>query len=282
MALNEDSARREDCLSLYDVFRSTCARLARPRGEVLVDVFQTNGVPSVNLLDSTENDDSYMEGYRLVNPDWLYPVDGVVLMSVKVEHGAHDRYERIYLDERGAWRDEARTKPRFAATAPRVSLRAAAIARLGEARVIEAETLIAETIHALLSSGVLAANGFKVNRSRPAIRFRWSAGKSFGGRTGVRFALYAHAAKPEKDAFFREYAAFADQPMIGSFRGSRNDCLRVLAAHELAHWIQFSPKVKRPPGEYKKAHGTGFQKIYWILRSALGLRSSSTEDKAAA
>jgi hypothetical protein len=91
----------------------------------------------------------------------------------------------------------------------------------------------------------------------------------------MNFALLAHAMKPETNALFKEYKAFADHPMIGNFCGSRDDGLRVLAAHEFAHWLQRSPRIKRPPGDYRKPHGAGFQKTYWLLRHHLGLRSQS-------
>ena len=78
-----------------------------------------------------------------------------------------------------------------------------------------------------------------------------------------------HARGDQEGAFFREYASFCDDPVIGSYVGLRKNVLRILAAHELAHWLQYSADVVRPEGRYQKPHGEGFRSTYRILRTLI-------------
>ncbi len=149
-------------------------------------------------------------------------------------------------------------------------LREDAIAKLGEGRVIEAEKVILDAVGLLLTAPVLKKNGFSWRRGvAPEIEFRWKAGTSRGGKRGLSFAMLRHAMKPEQGAVYKEYSRLNAFPGIGDFTGSRVDCLRVLAAHELAHWLQYEPKVRRPDWDFKPPHGEGFRRLYRILREAL-------------
>ena len=263
--------RRE---SAFDNFRAACAALAKRNSQVRVSIFDVDGHPSVNFLENGAKEAELdSEDYRLVHPDWLRPIEGRIELDVRVEHPSGDRYHSVFLDHRGAWTDRECTKPVLKATPNRKSLRECAIDDLGLARIERAEQIVAETIDSLLASPELRKNGFKT-RVKPVIVMRWTSGKSHGGQKGIRFALARHASKSDNGAIFKEYAAFADLPMIGSYQGSWEDCLRVLVAHETAHWLQYHPKVTRPAGQYRKPHGTGFQKTYWILRHILGLKAN--------
>lgn len=153
----------------------------------------------------------------------------------------------------------------------RLTRRQLAIDTLGLERVESSEAIIAETIDYLLKSPELRRNGLILEKRsvRPLVGFRWVHGLSRGGRAGVRFAMLGHASKPDAGAKFVEYARLASDPVMGSYEGTREGCLRILAAHELAHWLQHSSQVTRPRGSYRQPHGTGFQLIYWVLRYIL-------------
>lgn len=148
------------------------------------------------------------------------------------------------------------------------SLRDRAIASLGAARVIEAENEITQAIERLLAAPRLKKAGFRF-RAGPKVVLRWSRGKSHGGIRGVRFALLFHAGKPDFGATYKEYKRLNDFSGIGDFTGSRLECYRILAAHELAHWLQYEPTVKKPEGRYRPPHGDGFRMIYRLLREEL-------------
>lgn len=254
---------------LHTLFRRACARLAKPRGWVRVFVHDAAGVPSVNFAEPGASEAfGETEDYREVHPDWLRPVDGMLDLYIKVEHDRSDKYLNVFLHESGAWLDKARTKPLFRTSVKKPPLRDQAIAKFGEARVVETEQVIESTVARLLAAPVLRKMDISTH-ARPKITFRWTTGKSHGGIRGLSFALWHHAAKPDTGARFAEYASFAHDLDIGSFIGTRQQCLSILAAHELAHWLQYAPNVKRPPLHWKPPHGEGFRVVYRTLRKVL-------------
>lgn len=184
---------------LYQIFRQACAALSRRnKREVRVYCHDAAGVPSVNFLEPGAKDvEIESEDYSTVQPAWLRPVDGKVKLDVAVYGGNGTEYVDVVLDERGAWKDDACTQPLFLRAASKGSLRDQAVVKLGEARVLETERIINETVTQLLGSKLLAKNGILRGRSKPTITFRWARGKSRGGRKGLSFAVLEHASKPD-------------------------------------------------------------------------------------
>lgn len=254
---------------LFMVFRSTCRRLAAVHGGARVFIYAGEDMLTVNVLSVGVPQPSHTEDYRLVHPDWLLPVDNKACICLADLKG-DARATQVFLNGKGAWEDEGCTMPFFKRSAGKGSLRDAAIAKLGRGRVAESEKVIQDTVSQLLAAPALKKAGFSWRRGVvPEITFRWKAGTSRGGRRGLSFAMMRHAMKPEHGAIFKEYARLNDYPGIGDFTGSRTQCLRVLAAHELAHWLQYEPKVKRPEWDFRVTHGEGFRRTYRILREAL-------------
>lgn len=254
---------------LYPIFRRTCARLSKPSGQVRVYVHDAGPTPSVNFLEPGACDSMVdSEDYREIHPDWLRPVEGKVELDIKVEHSRSDKYLKVFLTENGAWKEAAGSIPLFPPAVKRLSLRDEALATFGEAMVVETEQFIEETVRRLLAAPELKKLGVST-RAQPKITHRWTAGKSRGGVKGLSFALWQHVMKPENGAVFKEYASFASDPEIGNFTGTRQQCLSILAAHELAHWVQYSPKVKRPEMRWRPPHGEGFRVVYRLFRKIL-------------
>lgn len=257
---------------LFMVFRNTCRRLAALNGGVRAFVYASEGVLTVNVLSVDALQPERIEDYRLVHPDWLMTVDNkaCICLTDQSEDARTTPEMKVFLNGHGAWEDEGCTIPFFRRSAGKGTLRDAAIAKLGEGRVAESEGVIRDTVSQLLAMPALKKAGFSWHRGVvPEITFRWKAGTSRGGRRGLSFAMMRHAMKPVHGAIFKEYARLNDYPCIGDFTGSRTQCLRVLAAHELAHWLQYEPKVKRPEWDFRAMHGEGFRRTYRILREAL-------------
>ena len=71
---------------------------------------------------------------------------------------------------------------------------------------------------------------------------------------------------------FTEYKAYADDPVIGSYRCNDWELLMLgLVAHEVSHHIQYryGRWTRHLKHIYKKPHGDGFQSIYRTLRRTL-------------
>ena len=70
-------------------------------------------------------------------------------------------------------------------------------------------------------------------------RNRSWGGQWGGNRLGLTLAMKRHVpadhVDDSKTFTFNEYRSFADDPHIGTFNGSWQDCIRVLVAHEYAH-----------------------------------------------
>lgn len=261
-------------MDIYSSFLRTCARLAKGGVKVEVMVFSV-GHASINRIEADRIGIFNYEyrDYRDLPREWVRPVDDLLVALVRQGLRTGGREQEVFLNRDGVWCDEGCAKPLFrplrsAGAKKPTTRRHLAIEELGEAVVIEAEGVVAHTVERLLASPALKKAGFRA-KGMPKMAFRWNHGLSYGGRSGLRFALLGHARKPEKNATFKEYVRLNDFPDIGDFTGTRIDCYRVLAAHELAHWLQYAPEVRRPDGHFKPPHGEGFRVIYRILRQEL-------------
>lgn len=260
----------KEASDLFAHFRRACRRLAGPRGGVRVFVYAGKDGLTINDLQDGALRHDRLDDYRQVPPDWLSPVGGKLRVHLKAEYDRSTRYANVVLNGQGAWEDEVCTIPFFRRVARKDTLRDQAISKLGEGRVIEAESVIRDTVARLLSASALKKAGFSWRRGvAPEVVFRWKTGMSRGGRGGLSFAVMGHAMKPEHNALFKEYARLNDFPGLGNYAGTRVGCYRVLAAHELAHWLQYDPRVRRPDWKFKEPHGEGFRMVYRILRQEL-------------
>lgn len=245
--------------------------MAGSRCQVSVLVMQ--GETGCRLADDSD-DDGEWEDYRSLKPE-LFSGDGPIRIITLTDFPSRSSEDNLFwVDARGAWRDRACTRPLFAPAVAKKPARDAMADRVGRQRVESVEAVLREAVDEILGLKALHHEGFSWAR-KPDVVFRWANRRSHGGIHGITFGPARLAILPEEGGTFMEYAAFAGDPMIGHFRGTRKDCLRVLAAHEMAHWLQYNPAVTRPPGKYKEPHGSGFRKIYWILRDAMGLKANT-------
>lgn len=125
---------------------------------------------------------------------------------------------------------------------------------------------------------------------RPRVRLSFDPARrsSRGGRYpagyGVSLALAAcfprSPAECEDPHLFREYAAIARDPVIGSFTGVWRDHVRAVAAHEAAHvaqaWLRFERRDAarawaRAGRDLQKPHGIGWRSLYAAMREDFGL-----------
>lgn len=257
----------------WGVLRAACRRMAGSRCAVEILVFDGPGGLVIGDGADDAGDDGQFIEYRHLPPAALHgPAPWFVL--ARVDYPSRPSEEReFWVNEHGAWLNRSCTSPLFLPARKKLSARAQMANEVGLSRVEEAESILTNAVREILSIKALRQEGFRWN-GKPKIAFRWSNRLSRGGLHGVAFGPARLARSLDEGVVFREYAAFASDPMIGSFRGTRKDCLRVLAAHEMAHWLQYDRNVIRPPGNYKAPHGSGFRKIYWILRDAMGLKAN--------
>lgn len=96
--------------------------------------------------------------------------------------------------------------------------------------------------------------------------------QSYGGKKGISLAL-RHWVRDGVIAF-PEYASFRGDPEIGRTVGDWQHVVRVLVAHEMAHWVQRSSAIVKPAGlDYLSSHGAGgFKEIYRFLRNKVSGR----------
>lgn len=100
-----------------------------------------------------------------------------------------------------------------------------------------------------------------------------AGGRSWGGEKGISISDRYAANKIQK---FREYKSIANDPVIGEFFGTSEQCTLAVVAHEIAHWWHHNLKrhehgpewyrgpVRKDPAE--KPHGPKWQSIYAELR----------------
>lgn len=254
----------------FESFRQACRRLAGTRCDVEVLAYDT---PAGWSLREPPGGEGEFVDYRQVVAGDL-PDEGAWMVVARVNFPSRPSEEReFWVNGDGAWRDRSCLRPLFTPAVARKPARDAMADRVGRQRVEAVEAALREAVDEILGLKALRREGFSWTK-KPEVAFRWANRLSRGGVNGVIFGPARLALLPEESGTFREYAAFAGDPMIGSFRGTRKDCLRVLAAHEMAHWLQYDREVTRPPGRYKEPHGSGFRKIYWILRDAMGLKAN--------
>lgn len=140
--------------------------------------------------------------------------------------------------------------------------------RIKPLRNEEAETLVHATVKSLLASLRRSKEYHWNGEQPPLVRISFSPARrlSRGGRDGLWFNLAQWMREGELN--FPEYAALSRDPRIGSIRGPWQTIVKVIVAHELAHWVQYSSDVTKPPGrDYARPHGIGFQEIYGFLRA---------------
>jgi hypothetical protein len=139
-----------------------------------------------------------------------------------------------------------------------------------KARQMEVEAIIQGTVKKLVTLLRRSKRFHADKKAAPRVRISFSRGRksSRGGRRGVSFAVYRYSINDT--CTLKEYAHFENDPEIGSYTGHWKDVLKVLVAHEVAHWAQYSSLVKREPGlDYSRSHGSGFREIYRYLRTYL-------------
>lgn len=137
----------------------------------------------------------------------------------------------------------------------------------------EAERIVQETVERALDV-LRQAPGYQLRfGSRPKVVIRWATVDrvSHGRAGGISLAI-ARWLKPG-EVRFKEYDSFKHDQEIGSFHGSWQDVVRVITAHEMAHWAQYSPDLVKsgPKLIYRKPHGAGWMGIYRLLRVRLQL-----------
>jgi len=139
--------------------------------------------------------------------------------------------------------------------------------KASSARQKEADLLVRSTVKKLLTSLRRSKDYHWNGKNAPAIKVSFSPKRrlSRGGINGLSFALSRWVR--DGQLRFPEYAAFRSDPDIGETTGDWMHVVKVLAAHELAHWVQYSRDVVKPAGvDYRKPHGVGFREIYRFLR----------------
>ena len=153
-----------------------------------------------------------------------------------------------------------------------------------DSRECAAECLVLETVEKLMFA-LRRSKTYKVAaKVSPTVKISFNPRrrKSYGGTKGLRFALNHFVnlrvygddgikyepVSEDYQVTLKEYTSFADSPDIGTISGNWRLIVRVLVAHELAHWIQYTKSVTKPADvDYRKPHGVGFQEIYYFLRS---------------
>lgn len=145
--------------------------------------------------------------------------------------------------------------------------------QLGEDLVEEIERFAHEELVAAVAVFQERLPGdWKLNRrTPPVLRLSWDPHRraSWGGPRSVSLML---AEVYRIDLFggyfpihFEEYAHIRNKPDIGSFHSDDwRDILAALVAHEVAHFLQCH--VVAPWVDMERAHGSGWQLIYRILR----------------
>ncbi len=172
----------------------------------------------------------------------------------------------------GVFLDEDLRRPARQVVAP--DHRESAIRSLGLEVVEGCEQFLKVTVAELLVHPSVAASGIVVKAGgSPRIICSWAPRRrmSRGGLQGLSFAMLSTRHR-SCGSVYREYAQYAKDPVIGSKEiRAPGEWFRLVAAHELAHWMQHSPSVHVPLsfGSLDKPHGEGFRAIYRVLRLAL-------------
>ena len=106
--------------------------------------------------------------------------------------------------------------------------------------VEEAEMVANEAIDRLIDHHNMAIDKRVLSWGRSRVR-SWG-GQWSNGRHGLTLAMKRHVpadhVDPNQSFTFHEYRRFAHDPNIGTFKGSWQDCVRVLVAHEYAHALE--------------------------------------------
>lgn len=94
-------------------------------------------------------------------------------------------------------------------------------------------------------------------------RSHWTHGE-------VKINIYGVSRKA-KNGLVHEYKSYNQDPTIGDLKitkGSIEDALRCVVAHEVSHFVQYeiAPRVPRYKKTYRKSHGDAFKAIYRYLR----------------
>ncbi len=172
----------------------------------------------------------------------------------------------------GTFLDEELSRPIKQSIAP--DHRKKAIQSLGMEVVEGCEQFLRVTVAELLIHPSVAASGIVVTAGEsPRVVCSWAPRRttSRGGFRGVSFAMHS-SWRQSQGSLYKEYASYAKDPVIGSKEiHAPGEWFRLIAAHELAHWMQRSPSVRVPHsfGGLRKGHGKGFRAIYRVLRLAL-------------
>ena len=118
---------------------------------------------------------------------------------------------------------------------------------------------------------VAVLNAYHGMQVRPVISWGRHRNNSWGGYGGnkISLAMKRHVPSDSDDSTevftFNEYNRFAASPTIGTFKGTWQDCLKCLVAHEHAHC---HPK--------SVGHGSEWQKIYAVNRQQFKLNGENT------
>lgn len=215
-------------------------------------------ITSYNLDDFPQEDDDMADAYPLSDVKKELPRDGRILVYARSRRD-DDYYNDYVLTLKDAqvveidgqaWQapPEIRKKP-----APEMHK--------------EATELVHSTVKSLLTLMRRSKAIHWSGESAPRVRISFHPKRriSRGGLSGLSFGLNHWMRHGELT--FSEYASYRQDPEIGAIKGPWQTIVKVIVAHELAHWAQYSGAVRRPSGpDYRKPHGDGFQDIYRFLR----------------
>lgn len=102
------------------------------------------------------------------------------------------------------------------------------------------------------------------------VKTKYRSQASNGGAARICIDMQRYRSKLSS---FKEYASFADDPVIGNIPdcNDRELLLKCLVAHEVAHHVQYryGPHTRWLKNNYQKPHGDGFKNIYRELRRTL-------------